>query len=54
MVGPFLIYLACCLLVGYLARDRVIGFAGFFLLSFIFTPLVMFVVFILGMRRGAS
>jgi hypothetical protein len=43
----FLTYLVCCLLVAYLARDRVIGFIGFFVLSLIFTPLIMFFVFLL-------
>jgi hypothetical protein len=54
MVLFFFAYLACCLLVGYLARDRIIGFVGFFLLSLIFTPLIMFVVFLLGMPRGTG
>ena len=50
----FVVYLACCLLVGYLARNRVVGFVGFFLLSLILTPLVMFIVFLLGMPRNAA
>jgi hypothetical protein len=48
----FLIYMVCCLLVSYLARDRVIGFIGFFVLSLIFTPLIMFFVFLLGTPRS--
>jgi hypothetical protein len=44
--------LVCCVLVAFLARDRVIGFVGFFLFSLIFTPLIMFIVYILGIRRG--
>jgi hypothetical protein len=54
MVLLFFTYLACCGLVGYLARDRIIGFVGFFLLSLIFTPFIMFLVFLLGMRRGTG
>jgi hypothetical protein len=48
----FLTYLVCCLLVAYLARDRVIGFIGFFVLSLIFTPLIMLFVFLLGTPRS--
>ena len=51
MVLLFLVYVITCLLVAYLARDRIIGFIGFFLLSLIFTPLVMLIVFVLGTRR---
>jgi hypothetical protein len=49
-----LLYIACCLLVAYLARDRLFGFVGFFILSFIFSPFLMFLVYLLGMPRGRS
>lgn len=50
----FTLYLICCLLVGYLARDRMTGFIGFSVLSFVFTPVVMFVVYALGMPRDSA
>ena len=54
MVSFFFVYLACCCLVGFLGRDRIIGFIGFFMFSLLFTPFIMFLVFILGMRRGTG
>jgi len=55
MVLFVLLYIGCCLLVAYLARDRMFGFVGFFILSFLLSPLLMFLVYLLGMpsSRGA-
>jgi uncharacterized membrane protein YhdT len=49
-----LLYVACCLMVAYLARDRISGFIGFFVLSLIFSPFLMLLVYLLGMPRGRS
>ena len=50
----FIAYLASCLLVGYIGRDRLAGFWGFCLLSFILTPLVMLIVLVIGTRRDSA
>ncbi|EGV28388.1 hypothetical protein ThidrDRAFT_3843 [Thiorhodococcus drewsii AZ1] len=42
-----ILYLAFCVYVGFLGRDRVIGFSGTFLLSLILSPLVMALVVLL-------
>lgn len=42
------IYLLLSLLVGFVARERAIGFIGFFVLSLLFTPVIMFLVYLLG------
>ncbi len=42
------IYVVLSLLVGFIARDRWIGFVGFFLLSLFVSPLIMFLVYLLG------
>jgi hypothetical protein len=47
-----LLYIACCLMVAYLARDRILGFVGSFVLSFIFSPFLMLLVYLLGIPRG--
>ena len=54
MVLFIFLYTACCLLVAYMARDRIIGFVGFFILSFLFTPLLAFLVYLLGIPRGSN
>jgi hypothetical protein len=45
------VYLLLCLLVGFIGRNRQIGFAGFFVLSIVLSPLVMTLVFLLGAPR---
>jgi uncharacterized membrane protein YhdT len=35
-----LLYLIACAMIGYLARDHKFGFAGWFLISLFFTPLI--------------
>jgi hypothetical protein len=45
------VYLLLCLLVGFIGRDRQIGFAGFFILSVFLSPLVMALVYLLGAPR---
>lgn len=45
------IYAALCLLVAWFGRKRQIGFAGFFVLSVLLTPLIMMLVYLLGAPR---
>ena len=47
-----LIYLALSIIVAYVGRRRKIGFAGFFVLSLVLTPLVMILVYLLGAPRA--
>ena len=46
-----LLYAGLCALVGYLGRDRAVGFAGYFVLSLLLTPLVMALVLLVGAPR---
>lgn len=47
-----LVYLTLCAFVGFLGRDRIIGFSGIFLLSILLSPIVMaFVVLLTGPKR---
>jgi hypothetical protein len=39
-------------LVGWIGRDRAIGFAGFFVLSLLFTPFVMALVLLVSVPRA--
>jgi hypothetical protein len=49
------IYLALCLLVGWLGRARRVGTIGFFILSLLFTPLIMALVLLISApRRGKA
>ena len=41
-------------LVGWLGRDRVIGFAGFFVLSLLFSPFVMALALVVSVPLGAK
>ena len=54
LVVFLLLYLAACCLVAYVARDSIIGFAGYLVLSLVLTPFVMLLVFSLGLRRGSE
>jgi hypothetical protein len=53
LVG-FLAYVGLCALVGYLGRERTVGFAGYFVLSLLLTPLVMALVLLVGAQRKLS
>jgi hypothetical protein len=43
-----LAYVLVCLLVGWLGRDRQIGFSGVFVMSLVITPVVMCLVLLIG------
>lgn len=51
MLSLVALYLFGCLLVGFVGRERQIGFAGFFVLSLFVTPFVMILVYWLGAPR---
>jgi len=51
MPALVVLYLLLCLLVGFVGRNRKIGFAGFFVLSVLLSPLVMALVYLLGTPR---
>jgi hypothetical protein len=50
----FAIYVALCLLVGWLGRDRAIGFAGFLVLSLLLNPLIALLLLVVSAPRRAS
>jgi hypothetical protein len=52
MISPLVIilYVALALLVGLLGRKRAVGFAGWFILALLLTPVVSAVVLIAGRR----
>lgn len=45
---------ALSVLVGWLGKDRAIGFAGFFVLSLIFTPFITSLVLLVSMPRSST
>jgi hypothetical protein len=48
-----LIYIIACTLVGLYGRNRVLGFWGFFALSYVFSPFLMFLFLaVTDTRRG--
>jgi uncharacterized membrane protein len=54
-----LVYLALCLVVGFTGRHRRLGFLGYFLLSIVFTPIIMLLILLvtqhyLGHETAAS
>jgi hypothetical protein len=51
---PILLLVALSALVGWLGRDRAIGFAGFFVLSLIFTPFITSLVLLVSMPRSTA
>lgn len=53
-IVALLVYACICALVGYLGRNRAAGFAGFFVLSVLLTPLVMALVLLVGAPRGPA
>ena len=50
-MSPLLLWILGCALVGYLGRFRAIGFIGFFILSFIFSPILMGILLLVTMPR---
>jgi hypothetical protein len=54
MYSLFVLYVLASLFVGYLGKDRLIGFLGFFVLSLLVTPVVSSIVLFLGLRRPGS
>jgi len=54
MVHPFMIviYVALAALVGFLGRKRTAGFAGFFVLALLLTPIVMAIALIATGKRA--
>ena len=49
-----LIYLFICYIIAFFARNRKFGFWVYFILSFIFTPLIGLIIAIASDKRGAS
>jgi len=47
----FLLLIAVSLVVGWFGRNLAIGFAGFFVLSLIFTPFIMALVLMIAVPR---
>lgn len=54
MISLVGVYLFGCLLVGFVGRERQIGFVGFFVLSLFVTPFVMILVYCLGAPRPGN
>jgi hypothetical protein len=54
MVSPLLVlaYVALAAAVGFWGRKRLVGFAGFFILSLVLTPIVMALVLIIAACRN--
>jgi uncharacterized membrane protein YhdT len=45
------VYIAAALVVAFLGRDRQIGFAGFFLVALLATPVVALIVLMISHHR---
>lgn len=55
MLPFYALYALLCLLVGYLGRRREIGFAGFFVLSILLTPVITSLILLIsGQRKNLS
>jgi hypothetical protein len=52
-LNAVIVYIALSAIVGYLGRKRLIGFAGFFILSVLLSPLVMALI-LLGTKPNVS
>ena len=51
----YALYVLLCILVGYLGRKREIGFAGFFILSILLSPLITALILLIsGQRKTAA
>ena len=48
---PYLLYFVVCLIVAFFGRDKSIGFAGYLLLSLLFTPAIGLLFLLLGARH---
>lgn len=48
---PILIFLLICLAVGWIGRDRQLGFVGTFLISLLLSPLIALLALLLGRPR---
>tara|TARA_R110002020_G_scaffold207948_1_gene413521 strand:+ start:633 stop:830 length:198 start_codon:yes stop_codon:yes gene_type:complete len=51
MIPSFIVYTLLALLVAYFGRDRKFGFWAYFVLSFIFTPVIAFVIVLASDKR---
>lgn len=49
-----LIYLFLCYLIAFFARNRKFGFWIYFILSFIFTPLIGLIIALASDKRGTA
>lgn len=49
----FIIYLFICYLIAFFARNRKFGFWPYFILSFLFTPLIGFIIALASDKRTA-
>jgi hypothetical protein len=45
------LYIGLCVLVGKYGKTRVIGFWGFFILSLLLTPAIIFVILLISKER---
>lgn len=52
MIAPILIYVFFSLLVAFFGRNRKFGFWVYFILSFIFTPLISFIIVLASAKRA--
>jgi hypothetical protein len=53
-LGLVILHVALSLLVGYLGRARSIGFAGYFVLSLLLSPLLMGLALLISLPKRAS
>lgn len=51
MIVPFVIYTLLSLAVAFFGRNRKFGFWVYLLLSFIFTPLISFIIVLASAKR---
>lgn len=51
MIMPFLVYTAFALLVAFFGRNRKFGFWVYLILSFIFTPLITFIIVLASAKK---
>jgi len=54
MIPAFIVYLLLSLFVAYFGRDRKFGFWAYFVLSFIFTPIIAFVIVLASDKRKTA
>lgn len=51
MIQLFLLYMIAVVIVSYMGRDSRLGFWGVFVVSFLVTPLITFIILILFDRK---